>query len=250
MAMEPQDLKLSDYKLIQTPFAFLDETGLLNSDRDRFFSLGMVKSPNPYEILNEIEKIRHRNNYNEEAKWTSVFPKNLPIYKEMLTVLFNALESNNGTKYCMMIVDKKGKYFKSHYNADPFKAYEDFSIQLLKGNIAPNELIAVIADESPVPSGSTYETNVKNAINNNFQRLALHGICKVDSKGNDLLQVVDLLVGAITYDLKAHHKLAGQGKSIRIKCKYELLDFIKNKLGVKTFVKDARNLAYNIKVFT
>jgi len=219
------------------------------SNCDRFFSLGMVKSSNPYEILNEIEKIRHRNNYHDEAKWTSIFPKNLPIYKEILTVLFNALESNNGTKYCMMIVDKKGKYFKNHYNANPFQAYEDFSIQLLKGNITPNEVIAVIADESPVPTGSTYETNVKNTINNHFKRLALHGICKVDSKENDLLQVVDLLVGTISYDLKVRHKLAGQGKSIRIKCKYELLDFIKNKLGVESFAKDARNLAYNIKLF-
>ena len=242
--------ELSDYKLIKTPFAFLDETGLLNSERDRFFSLGMIKCQKPYKILNEIEKTRHRNNYHEEAKWTRIFPNNLPIYKEFLDVLFNALDQDKEAKFCMMIVDKKGKYFKNHYNANPFQAYEDFSIQLLKGNIAPNEIISVLADESPVPSGSTYETNVEDSINQEFKRLALHGICKVDSKGNDLLQVVDLLVGAITYDLKAHHKLAGQGKSFRIKCKYELLNFIKNKMEIKTFHKGTRDNSFNIKVFT
>jgi hypothetical protein len=76
----------------------------------------------------------------------------------------------------MMIVDKKGKYFKSHYNDDPFKAYEDFSIQLLKGNVAPNEILSVIADESPVPSKSTYETNVRDSINVAFNRLAIGSV--------------------------------------------------------------------------
>lgn len=247
--MEQPELKLSDYQLIKTPFAFLDETGLLNSERDRFFSLGMVKCLKPYKILNEVEKIRHRNNYTEEAKWTRLFPNNLQIYKDFLGILFDVLNSEKEIFFCMMIVDKKGRYFKKHYNNDPFKAYEDFSIQLLKGNIAINEVLSVIADESPVPTGSTYETNVKESINREFNRLAMHGICKVDSKGNDLLQIVDLLVGAITYDLKAHHKLAGQSDSIGIRCKYALLDFIKNKMGIKSFVKGARNTFYNIKVF-
>lgn len=247
--MEQQEFKLSDYNLIKTPFAFLDETGLLNSDRDRFFCLGMIKCQKPYLILNEVEKIRHRNNYSQEAKWTRLFPNNLPIYKDFLGVLFELINAGNDICFCMMIVDKNGRYFKQHYNADPFQAYEDFSIQLLKGNLAPNEIISVIADESPVPTGSTYETNVKESINNGFNRLALHGICKVDSKGNDLLQIVDLLVGAIAYDLKAHHKLAGQGKSILVKNKWELLDFIKNKMAVKSFVKGARNNSFNIKIF-
>ncbi len=104
-----------------------------------------------------------------------------------LDVLFRSVVLASEIKFCMMIIDKQGKYFKKHYNNDPFQAYEDFSIQLLKGNISPNEIVSVIADESPVPSGSTYETNVKDSINNNFKRLAVHGICKVDSKGNDLL---------------------------------------------------------------
>jgi hypothetical protein len=244
------DLKLSDYNQIKTPQCFLDETGLLNSPRDRFFSIGMVKCPRPYEILLEVEKIRHRYNYVHEAKWNRIFPKTLPICKMFLDELFKVIILDSETKFCMMIVDKKGKYFKSHYNNDPFKAYEDFSIQLLKGNISPDEIVSVIADESPVPSGSRYETNVKDNINTSFKRLAVHGICKVDSKGNDLLQIVDLLVGAITYDLKIHHKLAGKGKSIRTQCKIDLLNYIKNKIGAKSFTKDVRIGNYNIKLFS
>jgi len=244
------NIKLTEYEQIKTPFCFLDETGLLNSERDRFFSLGMVKCPRPYELLVEIEKIRHRNNYVDEAKWTRIFPKNLPVYKSFLDVLFSAIEDDPENKFCMMIVDKKGKYFKKHYKDDPFKAYEDFSIQLLKGNISKDEIVCVIADESPAPTGSTYETNVKDAINKNFGRLAVHGLCKVDSKGNDLLQIADLLIGAVTYDLKVHHKLAGKSRSISVQSKYDLLNFIKNKIGVKDFTRDARLGSYNIKLFS
>jgi len=50
------DLKLSDLMKIKTPFCFLDETGLLNSERDRFFSIGMIKCPRPYEMLTNCKK--------------------------------------------------------------------------------------------------------------------------------------------------------------------------------------------------
>jgi hypothetical protein len=244
------DLRLSDYDKIKTPFCFLDETGLLNSERDRFFSIGMVKCSRPYEMLTEIEKIRHRQNYTDEAKWQKVFPNNLPIYKMILDVFFSCAAADPEIKYCMMIVDKKGGYFKKHYHDDPFQAYEDFSIQLLRGNVSQNEILSVIADESPAPSRSQYENNVKKTINDNFGRLAIPGICKVDSKGNDLLQIVDLLVGAITYDSKVHHKLAGQSKSSRINCKKDLLEFIKNKMGVKNFTRDVRVGNFNVKMFS
>ena len=168
----------------------------------------------------------------------------------MLDVFFSCAKADLEIRYCMMIVDKKGGYFKKHYHDDPFQAYEDFSIQLLKGNVAQNEILSVIADESPVPNESQYENNVKKTINDNFGRLAIHGVCKVDSKGNDLLQIVDLLVGAITYDLKVHHKLAGRSKSFRINCKKDLLEFIKNKMGVNNFTRDVRVGNFNIKVFS
>ena len=126
-------------------------------------------------------------------------------------------------------------------NSNIFKSYD------IRG-IYPSEL----NEESAFEIGRAFarQNNVKKAINDSFGRLAIHGVCKVDSKGNDLLQVVDLLVGAITYDLKVHHKLAGQSKSFRINCKKDLLEFIKNKMGVNNFTRDVRVGNFNIKVFS
>jgi hypothetical protein len=120
---------------------------------------------------------------------------------------------------------------------------------MLRGNISPNEIIAVIADEAPLPDHSKYEENVKNDINNAFGRLAVHGICHVDSKGHDILQIVDLLLGAITYDLKIKHKLAGKSNSIQVKVKIDLLNYIKTKIGAQGFERGFRNDIYNIKLF-
>lgn len=74
------------------------------------------------------------------------------------------------------------------------------------------------------------------------KRLALAGVCRFDSKANDLLQVVDLIIGAITYDIKLSKKAVSGSKY-----KIELVDFLKAKLGATTFLPQGfKNYNFNI----
>ena len=67
------------------------------------------------------------------------------------------------------------------------------------------------------------------------------GVCRFDSKSNDLLQLVDLLIGAITYDIKFSKGLVGGSKH-----KLEIVNYLKNKLGADTFKQGFRNHNFNI----
>jgi len=67
------------------------------------------------------------------------------------------------------------------------------------------------------------------------------GVCRFDSKGNDLLQVVDLFIGAINYDLKFSTGVVKGDKN-----KIELVNFIKSNLGVSDFSNGFRNRKFNI----
>ena len=75
-----------------------------------------------------------------------------------------------------------------------------------------------------------------------FKRLAIAGICRFDSKGNDLLQIVDLFIGAINYDLKIETGVIKKGD----KNKKKFVKFIKDNLGIKSFIGGFRSRTFNI----
>ena len=108
--------------------------------------------------------------------------------------------------------------------------------------LAPNEILMLLADHVTTPKNVRYEVCVKEKMNKKAGRLAMAGVCRFDSKGNDLLQVVDLFIGAINYDLKTATGIIGEGD----KNKKELVKFIKMNIGVKDFTDGFRNKKFNI----
>jgi len=90
-------------------------------------------------------------------------------------------------------------------------------------------------------SRARFYVDVKKSFNQNKKRLALAGVCRFDSKSNDLLQFVDLLIGAVTYDIKFKKGLVAGSKY-----KLELVDYLKGKLGADSFLKGFKNHNFNI----
>ena len=78
-----------------------------------------------------------------------------------------------------------------------------------------------------------FEVNVKRKINETLGRLAVNGVVRFDSRSNDLLQLSDLLVGAMTYDLKLSTGLIQRGD----KYKRRFTEQLKRNLGVVTFLE-------------
>ena len=113
---------------------------------------------------------------------------------------------------------------------------------MLSASLNEKEILILIADHITTPKDIKFEVGVKKNFNESKKRLALSGVCRFDSKSNDLLQVVDLIVGCINYDIKFSKKLVSGDKY-----KLELLVYLREKLGVKTFINGFKN--YNFSVF-
>jgi len=81
-------------------------------------------------------------------------------------------------------------------------------------------------------------------VNNELKRLAIAGVCRFDSKSNDLLQLTDLIVGSINYDLKLSTGVILRGD----KYKRRFLAYFKECLGIKdkNFLEGFRNYMFNI----
>lgn len=231
------ETKLREFENIWSKFCFLDESGTLDPTSAPFFTLGLIKCSQPYFLYSKIVYERNKRSFYDEMKFNKLSKSNIDFAKF-------AVESFFDIKSCWFYsytVDKSGDYFKREFCGDPWVAYEDISVRLSESALSPNEILILLADHVTTPKSVHYEVNVKNKINNNAKRLAMAGVCRFDSRGNDLLQVVDLFIGAINYDLKLS---AGIVKGD--KYKKELVKFIKNKLKTPNFTNGFRDKKFNI----
>ena len=80
-------------------------------------------------------------------------------------------------------------------------------------------------------------------MNKKFNRPAVAGVCRMRSSGVDLLQLIDVLLGAVVYEYKAERGVVDLAK---YKPKVKLLQHIKRRAGVKTFVGGYRDKRLNV----
>ncbi|MDD2753701.1 MAG: DUF3800 domain-containing protein [Candidatus Portnoybacteria bacterium] len=235
---ENNNLSLTDYRKIWTKFCFLDESGSLNNKKDPFFTVGFIKCSQPYYLNSKIIYERNKRHFYDEMKFNKLSKNNIDFAKFSIDAFF----ATRSTCFNSYSVDKEGEYFLREFGADPWKSYEDISIRVLESGIAYNEIIMVIADHILTPKDIKFEVNVKRKINDKFKRLAVAGVCRFDSKSNDLLQIADLIVGAISYDLKLSTNLILSGD----KYKRRFLEYLKNNAGAKEFMNGFKSYNFNV----
>jgi len=235
--IETGDLKLSDYDKIWTKFCFLDETGSLSDQKDPYFTVGIIKMSQPYYLHSKILYERNKRNFHDEIKFNKLSKNNIEFAKWAICSFFETRSVN----FYSYSISKRSDYFVKNFDADPWRAYEQITLKLLDSALSSQEMMILVADHVTTPKDVKFEVNTKRNFNAGKKRLALAGVCRFDSKANDLLQLVDLLIGAITYDIKFSKGIVS-GSSHKI----ELVDFLKSKLGAKTFVGGFKNHNFSI----
>lgn len=218
-------------------FAFLDETGTLGGPRDPFFAVGVMRCRDLYELQRPIQRIRDKQHFYDEIKWSGVSAKKLPLLTTIVDVFF----ASNAT-FSAFVTDKRAHDVISRFG-NQFKAYECLARQLVRASIKRSETVFVIADEYSTPPAETFEENVRDYVNRKLRRTAVAGVCRMRSSGVDLLQLIDLLLGAVVYEYKGAAGVVGLGE---YKPKVQLLEHIKSHSGASTFVGGYRDQRFNI----
>jgi hypothetical protein len=221
-------------------FMFLDETGTLGGERDPFFAVGLLHTEEPYELLRPIQRIRDQQSFYDEIKWNKVSNKNLPILQDVISIVLS-----RPCRFHVFLADKQKHDIIGRFGGQ-FKAYEWLARQLVIGTVRPNEVVWVIADEYSTPPRVTFEENVRDYVNRKLDRTAVAGVCRMRSGGVDLLQVIDLLLGAIVYEYKAE---IGAVKSGSYKPKTLLLEHLKKEAGIATFLGGYRDDRLQVEVY-
>lgn len=232
------DLTLADDRKIWTPFCFLDESGTLDIKTHPYFTVGMIKCSQPYYLQQKIRYIREKNKFWWELKFNDLNKVKIKTALEVLDAFFQT----RSVYFSSYTIEKRSKYFKNEFHSDPFIAYEQITKHLLAGNLRKNEILVVLADNLITPKRNKFEVNVKNHLNNKFKRLSIAGVCRLDSKTNDLLQVADLIIGSINYELLLEEQIINQPSQY----KWQFINALKNNLGLEKLTQDFRNYSFNI----
>ncbi len=231
------DLKLSDFNQIWTKFCFLDETGSLSDQTDQYFTVGILKMSQPYYLQSKLLYERSKIRFYDEIKFNKLSKNNIGFAKTAVDALFET----KSISFYSYSISTKSDYYLKNFDKNPWTAYEQITLKLLDVALAEQEIIILVADYVTTPKDIHFEVNTKKFFNTSKKRLALAGVCRFDSKSNDLLQITDLLIGAITYDIKFKKGLVTGSKY-----KLELVDCLKNKLGTNSFLKGFKNHSFSI----
>lgn len=252
-------------------FCFTDSSGILTSDR--FFGTGLLvvknvgdlgdklcKNGQPAKELVKVSKNKHidslitqnkegevikilRGNYRFEMKFDNVGNRLLAPYYESMFDIFLADSEN---RFSAMIVDKQNPDFDGGSLGDAWETYTKYVAMLVTRelkNLPPEDELCLIVDEiskprtKPLSLEDTIMSKIRDELAKdpslNFDKI--FGILSIESHSNMLMQLCDMLLGAVMYDYKKKNGM----NSARTELKKEVfVQKIRSTLGVSTLANE------------
>lgn len=203
---------------------YCDESCHLENDKINIMGLGAVwcKKEDLYQINLDIKNIKFKYGLKSmaEVKWGMVSNINLKLYTEILNYFFN----NDKLFYRGYFVDKrKLEHEKYHQTHDDFyyKCYFGLLQNIFNSSYNYNIYID-IKDHSSYRKSKKLELVCRNA-NHDFAQKIINKVQPVRSDESQLLQIADIITGAICYLNRVDKTLLSNDS------KRELIELIKRR---------------------
>ena len=210
-----------------------------NKNEQQIMAIGGItcKSDNLKKINFKIRELRLKHNmFKSEVKWTKVGKGKLEFYKELIDLFFESKE----LEFRIILKDKREIYYDI-YNHD--EIYYIMYYYLLREMISTNDKNSIYIDKKDTNGGKRIE-KLKECLCNqklDFDQKLIDKIQIVNSRDCELLQMADILIGAITYVNR---------KKNSSEAKIEIVNYIKNKSGLTlTRTVPSSNRKFNIFVW-
>lgn len=205
---------------------YIDESCHLEHDSQSVMCIGYTKiNRTDYETTKQaIKAIKLRYKSPTELKWNKLSSSRLPMYKALIDFFF---ESNIDFR-CVLVKNKSNldheKFNRGDHNAFYYKV-----IYLLLNNHYTNPVndkYRVILDIKDT-RGSERLSELENCLTHkNHGESPFVYFQNIRSHENELIQLTDLFIGAITYKARGQHL---QDNASAVKC--ELIKYLEEKSG-------------------
>ena len=204
---------------------YCDESCHLENDRQKAMVLGALWCPveKAREANKAIRRIKMRHGLNPafEIKWTKVSPAKIEFYRELIDYFFDDPELHFRA---LIVPDKSKLKHEAFAGQDHDLWYYKMYFDMLKVIFDPQARYRVYLDIKDTRGGAKI-TKLHDVLSNNmydFSREIIERIQLVRSHEVELMQLTDLLIGAVSY--------INRGLS-ESPAKRALVDLIKQKSG-------------------
>lgn len=125
--------------------------------------------------------------------------------------------------FCALVINKKDPKFNTQIYGNYWDAYIRYTLTLCKSNVSSEEKCSIIADYMNKPRNSNKEFDEE------LKSLAcVANALRIQSVGSPMLQICDLLLGAVVFEHKA---ASGEvNNSNRARAKMEFVSYLKRKI--------------------
>jgi hypothetical protein len=203
---------------------YCDESCHLENDNEKAMVLGAVwceidHKESIFDRIKEIKK-KHKLKPSFEIKWNKVSKTKLAFYKELINFFFDTDRLN----FRALIIPNKKDLNHSAYNQTHDKFYYKMYFDMLKIIISPHDTYNIYLD---IKDTQGYEkvNELHEVLSNNhydFSKNIVKKIQEVRSDEVSILQITDLLIGALSY----YHRGLNSSES-----KLELISLVKKRSG-------------------
>lgn len=199
--------------MVDRQIAFMDESGILGGNTQRFFCLGFMKMRACGELSDSVHRVYDRAiscvpgaGPGFEFKFNSVTASSLPFHLELIDAYFAQPECY----FCAFVMDKQrpGVNWQGYFGS-VWDAYLSYASLVVSKNIDSNQEICVIGDYlgKPKKSPKFFETEIASCVGSKVPTPGrVFNACMLDSNSSLLIQTVDLIVGGIRHSFLAHRE--------------------------------------------
>lgn len=180
---------------------YCDESCHLENDQQTVMVLGAVWCPldKKTEIFNRIKEIKRKHSFDSsfEIKWTKVSPAKVQFYLDIIDYFFD----DDDLHFRTLIVPDKNKLNHTIYNQTHDDFYYKMFFDMLKVILKPEARYRIYLDYKDTLGGEKIKRLHDVLCNNmyDFSREIIERVQTVCSKEVQLIQLTDLLIGAMSY---------------------------------------------------
>lgn len=194
------------------------------------------------QITSDIRAIKLKHGLNRaEVKWTKVSPSKIDFYKDLVEYYF----SNKDLGFrCIVSPDKSNLSYNKHTHDE---IYYIMYFYLLRELISVEDKNSIYVDKKDTLGGEKVKRLREYLCNQklDFDKLLIDKIQIISSNDSEIIQLADILIGAVSY---ANRKLDKNKVEGKCNAKAEIVDLIREKSG-KTLLNTTPAREYKCNIF-
>ena len=167
---------------------FFDESG--TGGDNIYLGLGIIVCTNPAKIHEKLDAIRKKYRYFNEIKFEKISKKRFKICKLFLQIL-----KSEQVIFKAVVVNKKLVGIE-HFDYKHWARFNTLADDLINSVVKENETVHIYADEKTSPVEDNFSEYLLTHV------IGAQEVIAVNSKAYDLIQLCDLILGAI----RANHE--------------------------------------------